>query len=41
MKTKTIIAAAKVLPPKAFRGSSIKSNVPALEAFVEERVPAK
>ena len=33
--------AAKVLPPKAFSGSSIKSSVPALEAFVGERVPAK
>ena len=30
--------AAKVLPPKAFSGSSIKSNVPALETFVDERV---
>ena len=33
--------AAKVLPPKAFSGSSIKSSVPALEAFVEERMAAK
>ena len=31
----------KVLPPKAFSGSSIKSAVPALEAFVDERVAAK
>ena len=30
--------AAKVLPPKAFSGSSIKSSVPALEAFVDERI---
>ena len=33
--------AAKVLPPKAFSGSSIKSNIPALETFVDERVAAK
>jgi len=33
--------AAKVLPPKAFSGSSIKSSVPALEAFVGERMAAK
>ena len=33
--------AAKVLPPKAFNGSSIKSAVSALEAFVDERVAAK
>ena len=33
--------AAKVLPPKAFSGSSIKSSVVALEAFVAERVTAK
>ena len=33
--------AAKVLPPKAFSGSSIKSSVPALEAFVSERMTAK
>ena len=32
---------AKVLPPKAFSGSSIKSSVSALEAFVDERVAAK
>jgi len=32
---------AKVLPPKAFSGSSIKSNVPALEAFASERLAAK
>ena len=30
--------AAKVLPPKAFSGSSIKSNVAALEAFVEKKL---
>ncbi len=29
---------AKVLPPKAFAGSSIKSSVASLEAFVEERI---
>ena len=29
---------AKVLPPKAFSGSSIKSSVSALEAFVSERM---
>jgi len=33
--------AAKVLPPKAFSGSSIKSSVAALEAFVGERMAAK
>ena len=33
--------AAKVLPPKAFSGSSIKSSVSALEAFVDERLAAK
>ena len=33
--------AAKVLPPKAFSGSSIKSSVPALEAFASERMAAK
>ena len=32
---------AKVLPPKAFSGSSIKSSVPALEAFVGERLSNK
>ena len=33
--------AATVLPPKAFGGSSIKSSVPALEAFADERMAAK
>ena len=33
--------AAKVLPPKAFAGSSIKLSVPALEAFAGERIAAK
>ena len=33
--------AAKVLPPKAFAGSSIKSSVAALEAFVTERIASK
>ena len=33
--------AAKVLPPKAFAGASIKSSVPALEAFVSERMVGK
>ena len=32
---------AKMLPPKAFSGSSIKSSVPALEAFVSERLSNK
>ena len=32
---------AKVLPPKAFSGSSIKSSVAALEAFVTERISVK
>ena len=31
----------KVLPPKAFAGSSIKSSVAALEAFVTERISVK
>ena len=33
--------AAKVLPPKAFSGTSIKSSIPALEAFVAERMNVK
>ena len=33
--------AVKVLPPKAFSGSSIKSAVSALEAFVDERMAGK
>ena len=32
---------ANVLPPKAFAGSSIKSSVAALEAFVTERITVK
>ena len=32
---------AKVLPPKAFSGSSIKSNVKALEDFADERMSSK
>ena len=32
---------AKILPPKAFAGSSVKSSVSALEAFVTERVTTK
>ena len=32
---------AKVLPPKAFSGSSIKSNVKALEDFAAERISGK
>ena len=32
---------AKVLPPKAFAGASIKSSVPTLEAFICERMTAK
>ena len=32
---------AKVLPPKAFAGSSIKSNATMLEAFVTERINVK
>ena len=35
------VAGAVALPPKAFSGSSIKSSVPALEAFVSERIAAK
>ena len=33
--------AAKVLPPKAFSGSSIKSSVKALEDFADERIAGK
>lgn len=33
--------AAKILPPQAFGGASIKSSVAALEAFVSERVIVK
>ena len=33
--------AAKVLPPKAFSGSSIKSSVAAIEAFANEQMAAK
>ena len=32
---------AKILPPKAFSGSSIKSSVAALEAFASERMSGK
>ena len=32
---------AKILPPKAFAGSSVKSSVKALETFVTERVTIK
>ena len=32
---------AKVLPPKAFGGSSIKSSASALEAFVREMMASK
>ena len=31
----------KVLPPKAFSGSSIKSSVKALEEFAADRMAAK
>ena len=37
----TVGDAATVLAPKAFGGSSIKSSVAALEAFVTERITAK
>jgi len=37
----TIGDAAKILPPKAFSGSSIKSSVAALEAFAAERMSGK
>ena len=37
----TVGDAAKVLPPKAFGGSSIKSNVKALEDFADERIAGK
>ncbi len=33
--------AAKILPPKAFSGSSIKSSVAALEEFASERIAGK
>ena len=32
---------AKILPPKAFAGSSVKSSVTALETFVTDRVTTK
>jgi hypothetical protein len=35
------VAGAAALPPKAFSGSSIKSSVPALEAFVDDRMSSK
>jgi hypothetical protein len=35
------VAGTAVLPPKTFSGSSIKSAVPALEAFVDERMAGK
>ena len=41
VKGAVAVDAAKVLPPKAFSGSSIKSSVPALEAFIDERLAAK
>ena len=31
----------KVLPPKAFSGSSVKSSVKALETFVSDRISIK
>ena len=36
-----LLPESKVLPPKAFPGSSIKSNVKALEEFATERTPVK
>ncbi len=36
-----LLPSSKVLAPKAFPGSSIKSNVKALEAFVTERIAVK
>ena len=36
-----LLPEAKVLPPKAFSGSSIKSSVKALEEFATERIAAK
>lgn len=33
--------AAKVLPPKAFGGASVRSSVPALESFVTDRITVK
>ena len=32
---------AKILPPKAFAGSSVKSSVKALETFVTDRITVK
>ena len=37
----TVGDAATVLSPKAFGGSSIKSNVKALEDFADERIAGK
>ena len=36
-----LLQESKVLEPKAFSGSSIKSNVKALEAFAAERISGK
>lgn len=36
-----LLSESKVLPPKAFSGSSIKSSVKALEEFTTERMAAK
>ena len=33
--------AAKMLPPKALSGSSIKSSVLAIESFVDERIAGR
>ena len=41
VKDAVAVAGAAVLTPKAFGGSSIKSNVPAPEAFVDERMAAE
>ena len=36
-----LLPESKVLPPKAFSGSSIKSNVKALEEFAADRMTVK
>ena len=36
-----LLPESKVLPPKAFSGSSIKSSVKALEEFATERMATK
>ena len=41
VKGTLVVAGMAALPPKAFSGSSIKSSISALEAFVSERMAGK